>query len=541
MNFTFGVRYNSDKKVQPFCSYALGILFFFLQTGVLRAQSTKPLYDSNYRPGTYELKSNQFRVFPTKSTDVVFLGNSITAGVDWTELLQLPQAKNRGISGDITFGVLDRLEEIIEGKPQALFLLIGINDISRNIPDSLIIRNHRKIVERMQSGSPKTKIYLQSILPVNNQIPPVKNHYNKDEHIAIVNVALQALAKEKGCVYIDLHPVFADQDGRLRKELTYDGLHLNIQGYMAWAEHLRTYLNLPAVAYKKNTTMLSKHEAHQQMPFPVFTTEGHRGARGLMPENTIPAMKKALELGVTTLEMDVVISKDKKVVVSHDTYFHHDITRTPEGKTLTKEEGFSRTLYAMNYDSIKKYDVGMKPHPGFPQQKKMKVVKPLLEELIETSEAYAKKLKRAAPYYNIETKTQKGKDGVHHPLPEEFVDLLVDVLTKKGIVNRTVVQSFDIRTIQYIHKKYPNIRTSYLVDAKEKKTLEAQLQSLGFLPFIYSPQSTIVTPELIKACHDLGIKVIPWTVNDLESMKRLKAMGVDGIISDYPDLFKQLK
>ena len=123
--------------------------------------------------------------------------------------------------------------------------------------------------------------------------------------------------------------------------------------------------------------------------------QGHRGCRGLMPENTIPAMIRAIDLRVFTLELDVVISADKKVVVSHDVFFHENITTTPEGKFLTKSEAAKRLLYTMPYDSIRRYDVGMKPHPDFPRQQKMAVYKPLLSELLDSTQAYARRL--AAP------------------------------------------------------------------------------------------------------------------------------------------------
>ena len=275
--------------------------------------------------------------------------------------------------------------------------------------------------------------------------------------------------------------------------------------------------------------------------FPQFSKEGHRGSRGLMPENTIPAMQKAIDLGVTTLEMDVVISKDNKVVVSHDTYFHADITTTPDGRTITKEESAKLLLYTMPYDSIKKYDVGMKPHPGFPQQQKMAVHKPLLSDLLQASEAYAAKKGVAPLWYNIETKTKKGGDGKAHPAPRPFVDLLVSVVQKAGVAERTVIQSFDMRTLQVAHRKYPQFKLSLLIDANNKQTLDQQLQELGFVPFIYSPHHTIVTPDLIKQCHEKGMKIVPWTVNDKAGIERIKAMGVDGIITDYPDLFEQLE
>lgn len=278
---------------------------------------------------------------------------------------------------------------------------------------------------------------------------------------------------------------------------------------------------------------------NNQMPpsFPSFDKEGHRGSRGLMPENTIPAMLKAIDLGVNTLEMDVVISGDNEVVVSHDPYFNADITTAPNGKTLTKEEGAALLLYKMPYDSIRKYDVGVKPHPGFPKQQKMVVYKPLLRDLIKATEAYAKEKGKDPLWYNIETKTQLSGDGKAHPAPEPFVDLLVPILQQAGITDRTIIQSFDIRTLQVLHRKYPLFKTSLLVDSTTQQTLEEQIKDLSFVPFIYSPHYSLVTPQLVKVSHEKGMKIVPWTVNDKQGIDRIKAMGVDGIITDYPDLF----
>jgi len=272
---------------------------------------------------------------------------------------------------------------------------------------------------------------------------------------------------------------------------------------------------------------------------PTFDKEGHRGCRGLMPENTIPAMLKALDLGVNTLEMDVVISKDNQVVVSHDNYFNELITTTPDGKYLTKTEAPKYLLYSMTYDSIRKFDVGLKPHPDFPRQEKIAVSKPLLSALLDATENEAKQKGREV-HYNIEIKSNPVNDGKKHPVINEYVDLLMNVIKEKGIVSRTVIQSFDPRGLQIIHNKYPGTATSLLIEGNDKRSLEDQLQQLGFNPSAYSPHFSLVTPALVKACHEKNIKVIPWTVNSIAEIKRLLGLGVDGIISDYPDLYLQL-
>lgn len=270
-----------------------------------------------------------------------------------------------------------------------------------------------------------------------------------------------------------------------------------------------------------------------------FDKQGHRGSRGLMPENTIPAMLRAIDEGVTTLEMDVVISKDKQVVVSHDPYFHHNITTTPAGKHLSSAEAKNYLLYQMTYDSIRKYDVGLKPHPGYPQQQKIAVSKPLLSDLIQASEAYAKSQNNPV-HYNIEIKSLGGTEGVTQPAIPEFADLVVRVLEQTGVKNKTTIQSFDTKPLQYLHQQHPEIKLALLVEGTDKLSIEEQVSRLGFVPHIYSPHFSLVDAALIETCHQNKMLVIPWTVNALPEIKRLKNLGVDGIITDYPDLFRQL-
>ena len=274
------------------------------------------------------------------------------------------------------------------------------------------------------------------------------------------------------------------------------------------------------------------------MPDIQFDTQGHRGCRGLMPENTIPAMINALDLGVTTLEMDAVITKDNKVVMSHEPFFNHEITSKPDGSYVTESEEKSLNIFLMTYDEVKKYDVGIKPHPRFPKQKKMNVVKPLLSDLLDSVQNYVAIHKRPLPYFNIETKATPATDNVYHPEPARFVETLMSVIKEKRIQERVIIQSFDLRTLQYLHDKYPSVKTAMLIEDYDKRGLKDQLKALGFLPTIYSPEYSLVTEDLVKSCHGQKIKVIPWTVNDKVTMDKLKALGIDGIISDYPDLFK---
>lgn len=216
----------------------LGCLFLsFLIFLDVNAQK-KPDWDSSFRPNNFALKVAQFKSFPNSKKDIYFFGNSITAGVEWSELLGLTNVRNRGISSDISFGLLERLDEVTEGKPAKVFILIGINDISRNIPDSLLIKNYRKIIQRIKKESPATKIYFHTLLPVNNTFTQFKNHYNKDAHILFVNSELKKIAREEKIGLIDLYPHFLDASNRLDAQFTIDGLHLNAEGYKLWKKLL---------------------------------------------------------------------------------------------------------------------------------------------------------------------------------------------------------------------------------------------------------------------------------------------------------------
>jgi lysophospholipase L1-like esterase len=212
-------------------------LIIALSLGTTFAQTVK--WDSLYRPGKTKELIAKWQIEPQSKKDFIFLGNSITAGTDWAKLLNLPQAINRGISGDITFGVLERLQPIIDGKPKKIFILIGINDVSRNIPDSVIIDNYKKMVSRIRKGSKKTEIYFNTLLPVNASFEKFKNHYGKDDHILHINEEIRKMAAKKVTI-IDLYNQFTDKDKHLRAELTKDGLHLIPEGYQVWADFLNS-------------------------------------------------------------------------------------------------------------------------------------------------------------------------------------------------------------------------------------------------------------------------------------------------------------
>jgi len=268
-----------------------------------------------------------------------------------------------------------------------------------------------------------------------------------------------------------------------------------------------------------------------------FDKQAHRGGRGLMPENTIPAMVNAVGMWVTTLEMDVCISKDKKVFLSHEPFFNHELTTLPGGGFIPEANERLFNTYKMDYDSITKYDVGTRFHPRFPDQQKMKAIKPLLSDVFKAVKEYMMTARRPMPFYNIETKTTPAGDNIFHPKPAEFVELLMAVIKENQMEDFVIIQSFDMRTLQYLHQHYPKVKTALLVEADSNSSFRKQIKDLGFTPDIYSPESSLVIPDLIKECHDLNMKIIPWTVNDKKEIERFKKMGVDGIITDYPNLF----
>nr|WP_067060333.1 glycerophosphodiester phosphodiesterase family protein [Mucilaginibacter sp. L294] len=266
-------------------------------------------------------------------------------------------------------------------------------------------------------------------------------------------------------------------------------------------------------------------------------TQAHRGGMALMPENTVASMLNGVKSGIKTLEMDVVISSDGKVVVSHDLYMSADFMRKPDGTDIDKADEKNLALYHMTYDSIRTYDAGSKPHPRFPAQAKMKTYKPLLSDLVDSVETYVKKNRLKPVYYSIEIKSSPTGDGTFHPAIDVFVAKVLDVLAKTKIGKRLIIQSFDVRALQEVHKSDPKIKLSYLVG---KVSLDEDLAKLGFTPAIYSPYYTFVTRELVDKTHKQNMLIVPWTVDDDKSIAVMGEMGADGIISNYPDkLVKQ--
>lgn len=286
--------------------------------------------------------------------------------------------------------------------------------------------------------------------------------------------------------------------------------------------------------------------------------QGHRGARGLAPENTLPAFARALGIGVSTLELDCAVTKDSVVVVSHDSTLNPDITRGPDGKWL---EGEGPPIRNFTYDELKRYDVG-RIKPGSAYEKRFPHQQPVdgtrMPRLADVF-ALARKAGNEQVRFNIETKISP-----LHPertvSPEEFARAFIAVIRKERMEKRATLQSFDWRTLQIVQQEAPEITTVYLTAQQDfMNNLQADQSESpwtagfhvsrygGSIPrvvkaaggAVWSPYSGELTREQVREAQSLGLKVVVWTLNEPADMRRLIEWGVDGIISDYPDRLRQ--
>ena len=272
----------------------------------------------------------------------------------------------------------------------------------------------------------------------------------------------------------------------------------------------------------------------------TFDIQGHRGCRGLMPENTIPAFLYAAQLGCTTLELDVVISQDGEVVVSHEPFLSHEFCSAPLGNAIAADSEQVFNLYKMPYALIKSCDCGTRPHPRFPEQRKIPTYKPLLRDAIDSVEQYIQTQQKQPVWYNIEIKRVAQQDSIFHPTAAIFVEKTLQVIRQKGILDRTILQCFDLETLRLVHQAEPHLATALLVEESQSKGIEADVEALGFVPTIYSPDFKLVTTTTVAYAHRNGMRVVPWTVNKRSDMQDMIRLGVDGIITDYPDRLIEL-
>lgn len=260
----------------------------------------------------------------------------------------------------------------------------------------------------------------------------------------------------------------------------------------------------------------------------------HRGGAALYPENSLWAMVNAAEKGVRVLEMDLQITKDRVVVVSHDPYLASEKVLTPDGKCISADEEKNYAIYSMDYDSLKKYDIGSVPSKLYPDRKNLKCCVPTLESVLLCVESMTKSLGIKPVFYNIEIKSDPSRDSVYSPDYKTYADLCMKVIKESGIGNRFIIQCFDTRTLNYIHKKYPSVTLSYLVE-DSVAGFDEIMSRLDFVPEWYSPESKLVDRPMMKKARNLNMKVVPWTVDDKKEADRLKRLGVDAIITNRPD------
>lgn len=262
-----------------------------------------------------------------------------------------------------------------------------------------------------------------------------------------------------------------------------------------------------------------------------FDWQGHRGCRGLLPENSIEGFIHALSFPIQTLELDVVLTKDNVVLVSHEPWFSEEICDCAALE--------NKNLYELTYAEIKKVKCGNKPHPRFPEQQQLSTYKPSLIDVVEAVKKHCKAQGIDMPRFNIELKSQAEWEGVYLPETRLFVERVYETIRGLGIVELTTIQSFDPRVLNVFMGMNTNLQFAFLTEQKGDP-LE-QMLVLDKLPHIYSPNYRNIDKAQVEQLQRLKMRVIPWTVNTLEEMREMLKMGVDGIITDYPNLILELR
>lgn len=260
------------------------------------------------------------------------------------------------------------------------------------------------------------------------------------------------------------------------------------------------------------------------------TIQGHRGCRGLLPENTISAFVNAIKLGCDYIELDVTVTGENQILVSHDAFpnanfcTHHEVE-------LTRDNEKEFNFYQMSYEEIKQFDCGIKPHPRFPMQANIPSHKPLLKDLVLEINKHSGNI-----IYNIELKSKVETDNLYHHPPKNYVELLINEISEIGILDRCIIQSFDSRPLNIIHKLYPEIKLGYIV---EYNNFNSNMSLIDFMPDFYVAHYSLVNCTLVNEVHNSGMQLFVWTVNSEEQIERILALNVDSIITDYPNILLQ--
>ena len=272
---------------------------------------------------------------------------------------------------------------------------------------------------------------------------------------------------------------------------------------------------------------------------PTFEIQGHRGARGLLPENSIPGFVIAIREGANVLEMDLCVAKDGNLIVSHEPWMSHTICTTPEGNAISESKERQYNLHQMSTGEIQAFDCGMALHPQFPEQRHLPVQKPTLAEVVKVTEEVPLLKSDAKIRYNMEIKHREDLEPEYCLDAVTFAKTVIAEVRRLGIEDRTCIQSFSADVLNAVHQQAPNMTTAWLTDSDGPVT--AELAKINFKPSIYSPQWEGIDANDVHDLQQQNIRVIPWTVNEAEDLFAVMQMGVDGIITDYPDRLYKLR
>ena len=264
-----------------------------------------------------------------------------------------------------------------------------------------------------------------------------------------------------------------------------------------------------------------------------FHIQGHRGARGLLPENTIASCCRAVALGANGLEVDVVVSKDNELIVSHEPWMSPVFCSFPNLKPVDTE---GVLLKKLNLSEIQKYDCGRRGNPRFKMQEAIKCYKPTFYELVSAVHTFCEEEKLSKPFWNIEVKSHPKWYGRIVPMPPVFVRLLNQEIIKLGLdkTNAFYISSFDPNILREIKKYTPSVKLAFLTE--NRLSFTQNIRNLGFRSEIYSPYFAFLNKKTVEQVHKYGIKIVTWTVNDPKTAAILRGWKVDGLITDYPNI-----
>jgi len=262
---------------------------------------------------------------------------------------------------------------------------------------------------------------------------------------------------------------------------------------------------------------------------------GHRGCRGLLPENTIPAFLHALQLGVDVLEMDVVLSADQQVVVAHEPWLSAQLGLTPTGQPIDPQNEQAFNLFELPYATIRRSIVGTLPYSRFPAQQQVATYRPLLGEVLQAAELFCLQAGRPPVSYSIEIKSSPETESVFHPAPHEFTSTVLAAIPP-SLLPRVTLLSFDPRILRVARHLLPTLRLCLLVETAFSPA--TVFSSLGFVPDVFGPNYCLLDKAILIEMQRLygGLEIVPWTVNEPADIMRLVDMGVTGITTDFPDL-----